>query len=472
MQLKPNHWLGFWLGITVSGLLLLIQPPSTLSHQAWSVLALAALMVVWWASEVWPFAYTALLPLAWLPLAGVSDFITVARSYCHPIIGLFFGGFVLALAIQKWHLHQRIALSIVLKIGTSTRSLIAAFMLASGFFSMWVTNTATTMMLLPVGLAVTRLMRTEASLSHTDFAAGIMLAIAYASTIGGMATIIGTAPNAIAVGFLASHYHIDLSFAAWFVIGFPLACLGLLFCYWVLTRIALRLPQQPLPQNRSMISASLRALGILSYEEKRVVIIFLCTVSLWITRPLLIPWVPWLSDSLIALLAAALLLLVPASQGRLVSILDLRQIPWGILLLIGGGMALAGGIQQSGIADWLGAQLFELAYWPLSGFMLVAILLVVTLSELASNTATIAAFIPVLGALAHHWQINPLIIVLPLTFAASCAFMLPVATPPNAIVYSTRAIKMTLMMRVGFLLNMIFVLLLTMLAVGLHWFFQ
>jgi sodium-dependent dicarboxylate transporter 2/3/5 len=452
--------------------MVLSPAPQGLPLAGWRTAAVAVLMAVWWVTEAIPIPATALLPLVLFPVLGVDTISATAAPYAQPLIFLFMGGFMIALAMQRWSLHRRIALNIIRAIGTQPGSIIAGFMVSSAFLSMWVSNTATTLMMLPIALSVIEL----APRSPTDravtqptqnFAICLMLSIAYASSIGGIATLVGTPTNPLMAAFLNETYGIQIGFVQWMMVGLPVAIIGLPITHFTLTRIALPVRMTTLPGGREYVDGELARLGRLTKPELMVAAVFSLVAILWTLQPLLSKRIPGLSDTSIAIFGALLLFMLPVDVRRGVFLLNWRyaeRLPWGVLLLFGGGLTLAGAIQRTGLAQWIGGFLVGVGGWPIFLVILVVAAVIILLTELTSNSATAAAFLPIMVALAVAIGENPILLAVPVTMAASCAFMLPVATPPNAIVYGSGVMTIPQMARAGFLLNAVFVLLITVLT--------
>jgi sodium-dependent dicarboxylate transporter 2/3/5 len=444
------------------------------------VAAVAVLMAVWWMTEAIPIPATALFPLVLFPLLGAGKMREVAAPYANPLVFLFMGGFMMALAMQRWGLHRRIALHIIRATGTRPSSLLAGFMASAAFLSMWVSNTATAMMMLPIGLSVIELTGETASSGRgrNSFAVALLLGIAYACSIGGLGTLIGTPPNAFMAGFLSETYHREIGFAQWMAVGVPVVVLALPLTFWVLTRVLFTLRSQPLSGGAELIARQLEAIGPMSRAEKMVAGVFVLTAGAWVFRPLLGVWIVGLSDAGIAVSAAILLFLLPLDLRRGEFLLNwawARRVPWDVLLLFGGGLSLAAAIQRTGLAAWMAHALQGLAAWPTPLIVIAATALIIFLTELTSNTATAAAFLPILASVAEGIGRDPLLLVVPGALAASCAFMLPVATPPNAIVYGSHRISIPEMARAGLILNLLFIVLITVvtftivpLGLGIH----
>jgi sodium-dependent dicarboxylate transporter 2/3/5 len=452
--------------------MLLAPPPAGLEAAGWRTAAVGLLMAVWWMTEALPIPVTALLPLVLFPLLGIAPIDATASPYAHPLIFLFLGGFLLALALERWRLHRRIALSVVRLLGARPARLVAGFMVASALLSMWISNTATAMLMLPIGLSLVELVQGEAAKAGGPidaeargghFALCLMLGIAYACSLGGMATLIGTPTNALLAAFLADAYAVEVAFVDWLLIGLPLVALSLPLAHALLTRWVYPIRVREVPGGAAFIRGELERLGPLSRPEARVAVVFAATAAAWITRPLLGRGLPGLSDTGIAMAAGLALFLVPAGAGRAgEALLDwptARRLPWGVLLLFGGGLSLAAAIRDTGLAVWIGEAMRGLGVLPAPLVVLLATAVILLLTELTSNTATAAAFLPVLASMALGLGLEPLRLLVPATLAASCAFMLPVATPPNAIVYGSGRVSVPQMARAGAWLNLAMLLL-------------
>ncbi len=467
---------GLVLGGVLFLLMLILPAPAGLGAAAWRVAAAGVLMATWWVTEAIPIPATALLPLALFPLLGVADIRDAAAPFANPIIYLFLGGFLIARAMEATGLPRRIALSSIRLLGARPRSIIAGVMASCAFLSMWVSNTATALMMLPIGLSLVALMPdgtedgAEAADEKRRFGTALMLGIAYACSIGGMGTLIGTPPNAFLAGFMLESYGVTIGFAEWMLLGIPLVLLGLPLCYLVLTRIAFPIHSRELPGGRELVDREASALGPFSKAERRVAAVFVLTALTWMTRPILVDnigWLSGLSDAGIAMSAALVLFVLPSGEPdgrRLLDWKQARETPWGVLVLFGGGLSLAAAVEVTGLSAWLGTGVGGLTHWPLPLLMLAVVVAVILLTELTSNTATAATFLPVLGGVALGLGRDPLLLAVPAALAASGAFMLPVATPPNAIVYSSRAVGIEDMVRAGIWLNALFAVLVTVAA--------
>lgn len=434
------------------------------------MLAVAVLMAVWWAVEAFPLAVTSLVPLILLPAFGITPMPEVAGSYTHPITFLLFGGFVLAIAIEKCGLHERTAYKFLSLLGVNARYLVGGLMLVAGFTSMWITNTSTTLMLLPVAISMTLMIREN--FSHLDakelddFDIAVFLGLAQGATLGGISTIIGTAPNAYAAGFIESSFGIEISFAQWMSFGVPLMLVMLPLSWLLLTRVMHPVDFDITDEMRGLMADRLKALGALSTSEKRVMFVFLLTVLAWMSRKYVIAafGLTGITDTTVAIGAVFLLFLIPAGDrpGTLMTWPDMNKLPWGVLLLFGGGFALAGGISGSGVSGWIGAQLAPIGVAPVFIILLCVVAVIVFLTEITSNVATTTTFLPVVAALALEIGQPSLQLVIPAALAASFAFMFPVATPPNAIVFGSGKVTIRNMLRAGLGLNLVSIVVLTL----------
>jgi solute carrier family 13 (sodium-dependent dicarboxylate transporter), member 2/3/5 len=452
-------------GIAVFILLLLLPAPEGLSQEGWRVVAVASLMIIWWITEAIPVPATALVPIALFPLTGATTGGAATAPYGDPIIFLFMGGFVLALAMERWNLHRRIALNIVARTGTQQGRIVGGFMIATAFCSMWVSNTATVVMMLPVALSVIGLLSDD---KQSSFPLSLLLGVAYAASIGGVATLIGTPPNALLAGTLNQVYGYDIGFARWMIIGVPLAVVMLAVSWVLLTRITLKLDKGEVAGAADLFRSELGKLGAWSTPEKRVAIIFVATAFAWIFRTVLADYVPGLNDTSIAIVAAILLFLVPAGDGKGGALIEWRhalRLPWGVLLLFGGGLSLAAAVVSTGLDEFIGGQLGNAAAMlPLIAVIALVATVILLLTEFTSNTATAATFLPLMAALAVSLGENPLVLTVPAALAASMAFMLPVATPPNALVFGSGHVTIPQMVRQGLWHNVAALILVTTLG--------
>ena len=438
--------------------------PSSLNQGALAVLAVTSWVAIWWITEALQVEVTALLPIVLLPLSGGLDLAKTCSAYGHKFIFLFVGGFILAIAIEKWNLHKRIALSIINLVGTNLNYIILGFMASTAFLSMWISNTATAVMMLPIGMAIIKQMGQREG-ENIQFGKALMLAIAYSASIGGIATLIGTPPNIVLAGILEQTYQIELSFTKWFLIGFPLSITLLVICWYYLTRIAFSFKDDKMEGGKAYITGQLKSLGKMSYEEILVLIVFVMTALLWIFRSVILKeYIPALDDTIIAILAALVLFLLPSKEKgkNILEWNDAVKLPWGVLMLFGAGIAIAEAFDKSGLAGWIAMQLGTLDGIHIIVLLLILIASVNFLTEITSNLATASVLLPVLAPLALAMNIHPYPIMVACTIAASCAFMLPVATPPNAIVFGSGFLKIGDMMRAGVWMNVISIILLTL----------
>jgi sodium-dependent dicarboxylate transporter 2/3/5 len=456
---------GLVLGPVLFLVLILLPAPEGLASEGHHLAAVAAWMAVWWISEAIPIPATALLPIVLFPLLGIMSAGTVTTSYANHLIYLFMGGFMIAVAMERWNLHRRLALHVISWVGTAPARLVLGFMLATAVLSMWISNTATAMMMVTIGLAVLKQLLPDGKHESSPLGTALMLGIAYAASIGGVATLIGTPPNAILAGVLDQNYGIDLRFGAWMQFALPLSLVMLFLAWLYLTRIAFPLGDAELPAAAGQIRQQISDLGRMTSPEKRVAWVFGIVAMLWISRGL-IDWSPVkaVKDSTIAIAGALALFVIPADWGRRIFLLDWQtavRIPWDIIILFGGGFALAAGFSETGLTTWLAEQLEILKGVPPILVILLVGLLVIFLTEVTSNTATASLLLPVLGALSEALGLPPMILMVTATLCASFAFMLPVATPPNAIVFSSRCVHIPQMAKAGLWLNLMGVLLIT-----------
>lgn len=456
--------IGFLLGPALFFILLFLLDENFISPNANKVIALASWIIVWWITEAVPIAITAFLPLVLFPFMGVMKMSEAAAPYANPIVFLFMGGFLIALALEKHRLHERIALNLVKITGTSGNGIILGFMLASAFISMWISNTATAMMMLPIALSVINLLKSnphqrndELPKGERNFAIGLLLTVGYTSSIGGIATIIGTPPNVVFAGLLDQFYHQKLDFGKWMLVGFPLMVLLLIATYIIITKILFVNGIGKVAGSDELIKTKLRELGSLRREEKFVMAIFLLTCLLWtFQQPInILLGKDMLNDTNVAMTGGLLMFIVPVSGKKLEFLLEWRdteKMAWGILFLFGGGLCLAQGLSNAGIIQLVGAKIAEQStstQWLIFGLITASVFI----TELMSNVALVQIFIPVVFGIASSLGLNPILLAMPVTIGASMAFMFPVATPPNAIVFSSGHMKVKDMMKAGILLN-------------------
>jgi sodium-dependent dicarboxylate transporter 2/3/5 len=470
-----NNNIGFFLGILGALVVLFLPNPETLSIEAHRAAAIFVWMGIWWATEAVPIAITALIPLVFFPLLGVSSIESTAAPYANKNVFLFLGGFFLSIAIQKCNLHKRIALTVLKYTGTKGRSIIGGFMLSSCLLSMWIMNTSTTIMLLPIGLAIITVVKESmhdlSEIDKINFQVALLLGIAYAANIGGIATLIGTAPNMALNGFMEEQYGVSISFLDWMKVGLPVSLILLPLTWFTLTRISFPVNFETSAETQEAIQTMRESIGKTKTPEKRVFIIFLITALLWVFRSPIndIPGMEGLTDPGIAMLCGLTLFLTPSGGDQEHNLLQWKDaekgVPWGILLLFGGGLTLAAAAQNTGLAAWIG----NLMPVGLSMVFLVVIFttLIIFLTELTSNLATTATFLPIVAVIATQFGFNPLLLTASIAIAASCAFMLPVATPPNAIVFGSELIKVPQMMRAGIAINIIAIVIVSLAGIYL-----
>ncbi|TRZ43546.1 SLC13 family permease [Robertkochia solimangrovi] len=458
------------LGPLVFLILQLLGSPQGMPDRAYSMLAITLWMAIWWTSEVIPIGVTALLPIVLFPLTGSVDIATTTASFGHKYIFLYMGGFMLAIAIEKWNLHKRIALHIIRIIGTDVTRIILGFMLATSFLSMWISNTATAVMMLPIGMSIVSQLK-DNPLTEKDenliFGKALMLSIAYSASIGGIATLIGTPPNLVFAGFITENYHIEISFWSWMKIGLPISLVLLIIGWYYLTHYAFTFKQKKFPGGVQEIERLLHNLGPMQKEEKVVLAVFVLTAFCWITRSFLLQRIaPQIDDTIIAIIAGIILFILPTTKKghTIINWKEAVKMPWGIILLFGGGMALASGFEVTGLANWFGSQVKLLNGMTILTLVFIIITAVNFITEVTSNLATTAMLLPILAPVALSLDINPYMLMVATTLAASCAFMLPVATPPNAVVFGSGYLKIPDMIKTGFWMNIISILLLTLIV--------
>ena len=473
-----NNWfpnVGRLLGPIAFFLIYFLVDTPGLAPEGKLMLGLTLWMAIWWITDAVPIAGTALLPLMVLPLFGVLNLKQVSNNYMDPTVLLYMGGFLLATSIEKWNLHKRIALNIINLLGTDLRRIVLGFMLATGFLSMWISNSATALMMLPIGLAVIGQFKNhlgdENGILSTHLAKNILLGIAYAASIGGMATLIGTPTNNVLRAVVEKLYNYTIDFNEWMLFAFPFSVVLLAIAWFYLVNYGNPLPKKfNLTEAKSVIQDQIVSLGKITYEEKTVLIVFGLVCFSWITRSfLLAPLLPALDDTIIALLGVMLLLLLPSSgksepKGRILDWKTAEQIPWGVLILFGGGLALAEGFKETGLASWIGQHLSLIEGVSFFVLLLIIIAAVNFLTEVTSNVATASMLLPILASVAIKLDVHPFGLMVGATLAASCAFMLPVATPPNAVVFGPGYLKIKDMVKAGLWLNILSIILLTLMV--------
>ena len=465
--------IGLLLGPLLCVVMLLSDPPQDLSDNAWAAAAVGILMAIWWATEALNIAVTALLPIVLFPMLDIATIEATVTPYSSKVIYLFLGGFMIAFAMQRWNLHRRIALTVLQHAGGNGRSLVGGFMLTSALISMWVMNTSTTMMLLPIAVSIiTVIHKTVTGLddrSKKDFQYSLLLGVAYGSTIGGMATLVGTAPNLMLAQFMKDSYQMDIAFADWIKVGLPMSVVMLPLAWLALTRVVFKVDFVTSGEGQSALRKMKSDMGEITVPEIRVAIIFTLTALAWIFRKFLteLPGLGALDDSIIAIGGALLLFMVPSGEKADPLLLRWQyaeRLPWGVIVLFGGGLTLAAAVSQTGLAEWLGSSLQAIGTLPLLVIIIVTATLIIFLTELTSNVATTLTFLPVVAAIAIEAGYDPITLAVPVTLAASCAFMLPVATPPNAIVFGSGMLTIPRMARAGMALNLIGIVLVSTVA--------
>ncbi len=464
--------IGLLLGPLLFVLMLVAPAPAGMEPAAQKMAAVALLMATWWMCESIPIPATSLLPIPLFPYLGIMDTKKATAPYASHLIFLFMGGFIIALAMQRWNLHRRIAMNIVRTVGFSPARLIFGFMVATAALSAFVSNTATTVMMMPIGLAIINHVVEEGKKEGLDkvidfspekfnFGLNLMLGIAYAASIGGMATLIGTPPNTVLAGYLQKTYGFEITFAAWLKVGVPLVVVLLPLCWLWLIKFANPLKLKRVPGGRDLINAELRKMGSMNSGERWTAAVFGLTALGWIFRKqigFLFPDPKLVTDAAIAMTGALLLFLIPIDLRRNCFVMNWHwasKMPWGVLILFGGGLALASGFKATRLADWIGSQVGLLDQAPILVLIIAVATLIIFLTELTSNTATTAMVMPILAAIAVGLGQSPLLLVVPAAIAASCAYMLPVATPPNAIVFGSGYVTIPQMAKSGFGLNII-----------------
>lgn len=451
---------------------ILLPAPAGLTIEAWQTAGIALLLAVFWATEVLPIPVTSLLPIILFPALGILTMKESTTPYAAPTIFLLLGGFIIATGLSRWNLHRRLALNILVRVGEHPAALIAGFMGATALISMWISNTASTIMMIPIALSLISEIANDKQAEYQRFLLCLILGIAYSASIGGLGTIIGTPPNLFVVSYMKQTYDIDISFVDWMLFGVPTVIIMTSAAWWVLTRWVYSFSAQTITISSNLIQDELTKMGPLTQPEKRLAFIFLLVATAWIIRVPLqqnLGILPWLNDALIALSGAVMLFMVPSgdTQEKGTALLDwehANQIPWGVLLLFGGGLTLAAAIKSSGLAAWIGTSLSGFSSLPFIALLLGLVILVVFITELTSNTATTATLLPILGVLAANSGIDPILLFAPTALAASCAFMLPVATAPNAVVYASGKVTIPQMANAGFRLNLIAIMIVTALS--------
>ena len=468
MRLNKNI-IGLILGPLLFLAIMIFVDAEGLSFEAKCILASTAWMAVWWVTECVPISVTALLPIVLFPLTGGMDLATTTAAYGHKLVFLFVGGFLIALAIEKWHLHKRLALNIIRVTGSNKSRVILGFMLATAFLSMWISNTATSIMILPVGLAIISQLKDDPKTIENEnevFGKSLMIAIAYSASIGGMATLIGTPPNMVLAGVVEESYGIKLNMFDWMKFGVPLSSFLLIICWLYLTKIAFKFKNEEFSAGKEEILRQINKLGRFSNEEIKVLIVFTLTALGWIFRGSIETIFPMIDDTIIAIFFAVTLFIIPTKNHKTNSKLlvwnDTVKLPWGILILFGGGMAIASAFGKSGLALWIADLLQNLNDVSLFLIILIIVTSINLLTEVTSNMATTAMLLPVLVTIALAIEVHPYFLLISATLAASCAFMLPISTPPNAVVFGSGFLKIEDMFKKGIWMNLISIITITL----------
>jgi solute carrier family 13 (sodium-dependent dicarboxylate transporter), member 2/3/5 len=454
----------------------LMPLPDGMTPASRAALASAAWIALWWITEAVPIPVTSLLPIVLFPSTGTLDMARTTASYGHPMVFLYMGGFMIALAIERWHLHRRIALAVVQGIGTNPQRIILGFMVATFLLSMWISNTATALMMLPIALAVSARTRTPEWESDSEqpeylpFALPLMLGLAYSASMGGICTLVGTPTNAVLAAVVRNLYQDDIDFLHWFAFAAPPAVLMLVLGWWYLVRIAFFKTMRTSSPDLDALRREVAELGPFSPEERKVLIVFGLTAIAWMSRGFILErLLPEIDDTVIAISGALLLFLVPGREKgqRLLDWKTALKLPWGILILFGGGLALAEAFQESGLSVWIGQSFHGLRDAP-PWLILVTVTVVVNfLTEITSNVATASLLLPILATLAPVLGLHPYVLMMAATISASCAYMLPVATPPNAVVFSSGVVRMRDMARHGFAMNLLSIAITVLAVLGL-----
>lgn len=447
--------IGLIVGIIAFIITLLLPAPEGLSDDAWHVLALTVLMACWWSTEAIPVPATSLIPIVALPLMNIGSMRDATHPYAAPIIFLLLGGFIVAMGMQRWHLHKRIALNIIARVGDHPAALTAGFMAASAILSMWISNTATTLMMIPIALSVAHTVLGERTHDHR-FTLSLMLGIAWSCSIGGLGTIIGTPPNAFVVAFMEEQAGVTISFLDWMKLGIPVVLVMVPIAWLTLTKIVFPFDANSVSGGEKVVDSELKKLGKTTTAEKRVLMIFGLMVILWVSASSENIKALGINNTTVAIGGGILMFLIPAGNKARDFLLDWEttlKLPWGVLLLFGGGLSLAGAIKSTGLAIWIGNSFAGIETLPLIVVIFAIVSLVIFLTEITSNTATTAALVPVFAAVAVTTGMDPIVFAAPIAMAASCAFMLPVATGPNAVIFSTGHVSIPQMARGGLMLN-------------------
>ncbi|SUZ70344.1 uncharacterized protein METZ01_LOCUS23198 [marine metagenome] len=434
----------------------LIHPFDGMNSESHAIFCSVLWIATWWITEAIPIPVTSLLPLVLFPLTGGLDLKLTASSYGDKIIYFYMAGFFLAIAIEKWNLHKRIALNIINVVGYNKKSMVLGFMIATAFLSMWLSNTSTSIMMLPIGIAIVSQVSFKKNILNSNFGKVLMLGIAYSASIGGFATIYGTPPNLILLSNIEEYFNLSIDFFSWFIMAFPLSCILLFICWYYLVNFSFDLSSLS-NVSKKTISSKIKELGKIKYEEKAVLLIFIVFILGLLSKQFISEFIPQIDDTIIAISIAIFLFLIKSSDGEnnLIEWSDGVKLPWGIILLFGGGLSIATAMKSSGLALWIGELAYNIDSLDLILIVLIIVVIVNFLTEITSNLATVSMLLPILASISISLGIHPYIIMVSATIAASCAFMLPVATPPNAVVFGSGYLKMTDMVKTGLVMNVI-----------------
>ena len=434
----------------------LIHPFDGMNSESHAIFCSVLWIATWWITEAIPIPVTSLLPLVLFPLTGGLDLKLTASSYGDKIIYFYMAGFFLAIAMEKWNLHKRIALNIINVVGYNKKSMVLGFMIATAFLSMWLSNTSTSIMMLPIGIAIVSQVSLKNNILNSNFGKVLMLGIAYSASIGGFATIYGTPPNLILLSNIEEYFNLSIDFFSWFIMAFPLSCILLFICWYYLVNFSFDLSSLS-NVSKKTISSKLKELGKIKYEEKAVLLIFIVFILGLLSKQFISEFIPQIDDTIIAISIAIFLFLIKSSDGEnnLIEWSDGVKLPWGIILLFGGGLSIATAMKSSGLALWIGELAYNIDSLDLILIVLIIVMIVNFLTEITSNLATVSMLLPILASISISLGIHPYIIMVSATIAASCAFMLPVATPPNAVVFGSGYLKMTDMVKTGLVMNVI-----------------
>tara|TARA_B100000929_G_scaffold124815_1_gene98855 strand:+ start:49 stop:1482 length:1434 start_codon:yes stop_codon:yes gene_type:complete len=434
----------------------LIHPFDGMNSESHAIFCSVLWIATWWITEAIPIPVTSLLPLVLFPLTGGLDLKLTASSYGDKIIYFYMAGFFLAIAMEKWNLHKRIALNIINVVGYNKKSMVLGFMIATAFLSMWLSNTSTSIMMLPIGIAIVSQVSFKKNILNSNFGKVLMLGIAYSASIGGFATIYGTPPNLILLSNIEEYFNLSIDFFSWFIMAFPLSCILLFICWYYLVNFSFDLSSLS-NVSKKTISSKIKELGKIKYEEKAVLLIFIVFILGLLSKQFISEFIPQIDDTIIAISIAIFLFLIKSSDGEnnLIEWSDGVKLPWGIILLFGGGLSIATAMKSSGLALWIGELAYNIDSLDLILIVLIIVVIVNFLTEITSNLATVSMLLPILASISISLGIHPYIIMVSATIAASCAFMLPVATPPNAVVFGSGYLKMTDMVKTGLVMNVI-----------------